>query len=241
MIVDFALLVIVTVLGVGLTVVGGFVASDRLWVRLCFFVGGPILLIGIISQGVRQIITQGSSDAAFMKAVQENGKERQRSDTKIDALYTLLQPEIREPPPAVPKVPRTGKAPGTQERQQPPTIPEQPSLPPNSANLAISQTPKISTRSDAPYETEVVIQTTTSFPSLKMLVQCDKQLVYAQPSIGGTAGTVQMMVSFGVLKDHPNIFSYSYGSSTPPFGPANPVVVDVWSRDPVTCNQAATF
>jgi len=51
----------------------------------------------------------------------------------------------------------------------------------------------------------------------------------------------QTMVSGGVLRDHPNVAAYSYGSSVPPFGPANPLVIDVWSKEPVTCNQAATF
>jgi hypothetical protein len=118
---------------------------------------------------------------------------------------------------------------------------QQPSLPPNSGKLTISQTSKTSTRADAPYETEIVIQTTESFPTLKMLVQCDKPLLDVQPSIGGTTGTVQMMVGFGILKEHPSVIAYSYGSSTPPFSPANPVVIDVWSKEPVTCKQVTTF
>jgi hypothetical protein len=236
MIVDFVLLVIVTLLGVGLTVVGGVVASEKLWVRLCFVIGGPILVIGIISQGVRQIQAQRNSDNAYMRAVQDSKDDRQRSDTKIDALYALLEPRLNEPPPVAP-----GRLYSKKPTQQPPAAPEQPVLPPNSAQLRISQTSKSSTRPDAPYQTEVVIQTTASFPSLKLLLQCDEPIVDVHPSIGGTGGLVQMMVSFGVLKDHPNVVAYSYDSSTPPFGPANPVVIDVWSKNPAKCSQAATF
>lgn len=230
MLVDLALVIIVAILGVGLTVVGGFVASDKLWVRLCFLIGGPLLIGCVIWQGIRQLNAQSASDNAFMARENENRKDRERSDLKIDALYALLQP-TRPVTPSIRPIPG-GK---------PVKEPQKPSLPPNNGKLKISQTPKTSTRADAPYETEVVIQTTDIFPSLKMLVQCDGPVVDAQPSIGGTMGTVQMMISFGVLRDHPNVIAYSYGSSTPPFGPANPVVINVWSKAPITCDQVATF
>jgi hypothetical protein len=235
-IVDFILVVIVALLGVGLTVVGGIVASDKPWVRACFLIGGPFLVICVICQGIRQMTAQSASDAAFMNVAQENGKERQRSDAKIDGLYALLLSGRREAPSLPSKSAPTGTP-----KDSPTKGTQQPSLPPNSEKLTISQTSKISTRADAPYETEIVIQTTDSFPSLKMLVQCDKPIVDAQPSIGGTMGTAQMMVSYGLLKDHPNVIAYSYGSSVPPFSPANPIVIDAWSKEPMTCKQVATF
>src|ERR1700726_1551370 len=98
MIVDFLLLVIVTLLGVGLTVVGGFVASDKPWVRGCFLIGGPILVLCIVGQGLRQIRGQIASDGAYMNSVTERGKDRQRSDAKIDSLFALLQTKLKEGP-----------------------------------------------------------------------------------------------------------------------------------------------
>ncbi len=71
MIVDFVLLIIITLLGVGLTVVGGFVTSNKSWVRACYLIGGPILILCIIGQGMRQIKIQIASDAAFMDSLTE--------------------------------------------------------------------------------------------------------------------------------------------------------------------------
>jgi len=114
--------------------------------------------------------------------------------------------------------------------------------PPNQAHLSVTQSYKTSTRPDAPVETEVVVQTDMVFPSLKFVMQCDKPLIDAQPMIGGGAGAIaQMAVSRGLAQGHPNIVVYSYGSSAPPFGPANPLVIDVWSAEPVKCEQVATF
>lgn len=112
--------------------------------------------------------------------------------------------------------------------------------PPIQAHLTISQSREISTRQDAPTATKVIVQTDRVFSSLKLVLQCDGPLVDGSATVG-TSGMVQMMVGFGVVKDHPNIFAYSYGSSVPPFGPANPLIVTLWSKDPITCNQAAAF
>src|SRR5262249_2192984 len=116
-----------------------------------------------------------------------------------------------------------------------------PTFPPTSAHLSLTQSQKISTRPDAAVETEVVIQTDVVFPTLKLVMQCDQPLVDAQPTIGGAGGMVQMAVSSGIVSDHPNVVVYSYGSSIPPFGPANPLVINVWSKQAVACNQVSTF
>jgi hypothetical protein len=78
-------------------------------------------------------------------------------------MATLAMPRLQVVPPVSPQLAPTKK---------PPKETQQPSLPPNNGQLKISQTRKTSTRADAPYETEVVIQTTDIFPSLKMLVAC---------------------------------------------------------------------
>jgi hypothetical protein len=240
MLVDFALLIIVALLGVGLTVVGGVVTSSRLGVRLCFLIGGPLLVICTIWQGTRQISAQRTSDEGFMHVVQESGKERQRSDAKIDALYALLRPELKETIPIPHGSPRPPEnTPKPTPKSETPASPQQ-LLPPNNAKVSIvSQTPKTSTRADADYETELVVQTTETFTSLKMAVECDKPLVYGAAYL--PRGSVQMMISSGVLTEHPNVFVYSYGSSTPPFSPSDPLIIDVWTKEPVTCNKVATF
>lgn len=224
MIVDFALLIIVSLLGVGLTVVGGFVASDKKWVRVCFLIGGPLLVIGTISQGFRQIKGQIDSDNEFMHLAEENSKDRQRSNAKIDSLFALLQPQAKKTPAVPPKKPAE-------------SAPKE-LLPSNYAKLTIAQTPKTSTRADAPYETEVVIQTNGSFPTLKLAIQCDKPITDGD---GYVTGEMMSAGSQFVLRDHPNIYFFSYSSSAPSFDPAHPVVIDLWSKEPLTCNQAATY
>jgi hypothetical protein len=222
MIVDFALLVVVSILSVGLVVVGGFVSTDKGWTRACFLIGGPILVLCIIGQGIRQILAQIASDDTYMSIVKENERERQRSDTKIDGLFALLQANTKE-------TPTTSDA--------NPKLPSPSLLPPNNGTLTITQSSKVSTRPDAPYETDVVVQTSTTMPTLKMAIQCDKELVSGALNMN----VVDIMESSGVLKDHPNIFIYSYSSSMLPFGPSNPVIVDLWSKKPITCNRVASY
>jgi hypothetical protein len=103
--------------------------------------------------------------------------------------------------------------------------------------LTISQTDKISTRSDAPYEIEVVIQSTVEFPELKLTFQCDKKLVNVEPMTVG----VFMMQQFGILQGHPNVYFEGYASATPPFGPANPLIFEVWTKEPAICAQVQSY
>jgi hypothetical protein len=103
--------------------------------------------------------------------------------------------------------------------------------------LIITQSPDISTREDAPYKTRVVIQSNLDFPSLKLLVQCDGPLV---DGAGGVTG-IMIMTSQGVVTDHPNLFFLTYQSATQPFGPASPIILDLWSKQPIQYTQAATF
>lgn len=234
MLLDYILLIAVALLGVGLTVVGGVVASAKQWARLCFLLGGPLLVVGVIWQGIRQISAQSAGDSAFMAEVNARKEDRRLSDAKTDSLFALIQPVVLpslSPPASKPSPPR----------RQHSGVPKGPLFPPANSTLSVSQSDKVSTRKDAPYEIEVVVQTSATFQSLKFAMQCDKPLADAQPMIGGASGTLQMMVSSGILKEHTNVFVYSYGSSVPPFGPPNPLIIDVWSKEPVKCDQVATF
>jgi hypothetical protein len=116
------------------------------------------------------------------------------------------------------------------------TAPTQPTPPPQQARLIVSQKQDISTREDAPFKTIVTVQATADFPTLKMLLKCDKPLMDGQ---GGPAG-VMMMTSQGIVKDHPNIYIFTYQSAAPPFGPQNPLILTLWSKEAIKC-EAATF
>lgn len=112
-------------------------------------------------------------------------------------------------------------------------------LPPPDGSLRVSQTEETSTRADAPNHTKVVVQTTKTFTSLKLVVECNRDIVdgRAEPSNGGAI----MMSQQGTAQGHPNIFIAAYGSATPPFSPSNPWVFDLWSKGPIACSEAATF
>jgi hypothetical protein len=135
------------------------------------------------------------------------------------------------------------KQPNSKPQQQqtaPDASTQTPSGPsPQQTRLTISQKPEVSSRQDAPYKTEVVVQTTTEFPSLKMVIQCDKPLLDGSAGVG--SGGVIMITSQGVVKDHPNLFLFTYQSAMPPFGPASPIVFNLWSKEPIKCDQVATF
>jgi len=44
-----------------------------------------------------------------------------------------------------------------------------------------------------------------------------------------------------LAKGHPNIFLYECGSAAPPFGPADPLEINLWSKRVVSCSEVATF
>ncbi len=116
------------------------------------------------------------------------------------------------------------------------TAPTQPTPPPQQAHLIVSQKQDISTREDAAFKTIVTVQATTDFPTLKMLLNCDKPLTDGH---GGLAG-VMMMTSQGIVKEHPNVYVFTYQSAAPPFGPQNPLILTLWSKEAIKC-EAATF
>src|SRR6266853_591190 len=165
LLVDIVLLVLFTLVTVGFTVLGVYLATERPKARKLFIAMGAILLIVMITQGIRQILSLSSADDAYMSIRRAMEEEKRSYDRKIDGLFVLLQPRIGEPsPPRQP--PQLPKAePKSQSTQAP-------ILPPSNGKLTMSQTSKPSTREDAPFALEVVVQTTQTFPSLKFLMQC---------------------------------------------------------------------
>jgi hypothetical protein len=216
---------LLTVLGAGLA---GHLAAKESWHKW-FFWGSGLLIVVLIYFQARSYKEPPSVDD-IANAVKKKLSETR--DTNTQALASV-PPTAEEQQKSEPKkAPRKPVA-----RDQNPTKQESSSM----AHLSVTQSLKISTRADAPIETAVVVQTDRVFPSLKFVMQCDKPLMDAQPTIGGTNGMVQMVVSSGLAQNHPNVVVYSYGSSVPPFGPANPLIIDVWSKEPVMCNHVATF
>ena len=105
-----------------------------------------------------------------------------------------------------------------------------------SAELTVTQSPDVSSNADAPYKTRVVVQTTKEFPSLRLALECDG------PILRGYGGvSVMMVTSQGVVNGHPNIYVITYQAAMPPFGPANPMQISLWSKQPLICAKASTF
>lgn len=114
-----------------------------------------------------------------------------------------------------------------------------PVSPAHSGSLTITQQDDVSTRTDAPNKIKVTIQTTVDMPTLKLALKCNVPIVQAQ---GGPAGAGLLIgTNQGIANADPTVWFFHYGSAVPPFGPSNPIVVNVWTATPAVCNQAATF
>lgn len=223
----------IAILSVGLAVLGVILASDYKVVQAGCYVGGALLVVLLIVQGIRTQRSQSDADQAFMSSQNQNRIERQQTDLKIDGLFALL--ETKKPPQPMPS--------NTHSSAKPPTLQaplddksQLPVLPP-STNLTITQTDEPSTRADAPFKSRIVVQTTQVFSSLKLAIRCNKELIDGNVDMS----EILVMARDGVVRTTPNIFIFSYESANPPFGPSNPVAVNLWSREKFTCNQAATF
>jgi hypothetical protein len=121
----------------------------------------------------------------------------------------------------------------------PTALTPEPAQPAHSAQLTITQTNDVSTRPDAPYKIKVVIQTTVEMPTLKLLLKCSVPIIDANggPSNGG----MLMNTSNGIVDADHTLYFFQYGGAFPPFGPANPIAVNIWAASPVVCDQAKTF
>jgi hypothetical protein len=111
--------------------------------------------------------------------------------------------------------------------------------PPQQERLTVIHKRQPSTREDAPYKTELTIQSMIDFPSLKLVVECDERLVDVDGHVSGWPGGLYGPGPSGILTDHPNVFIFSYTVSMPPFGRQHPIVLDLWSKKPIKCRAAA--
>jgi hypothetical protein len=111
---------------------------------------------------------------------------------------------------------------------------------PETAELTVTQSPDISTDSNAPYKTNVIVQTNHDFPTLKLALECDGPIVHGD-AVPAAGSGMMMMTSQGVVSGHPNIYVFTYGQAAPPFGPSNPLRLTLWSTQPLHCQKASTF
>ena len=130
----------------------------------------------------------------------------------------------------------------SQPKAQPETAQSQPSTtnapsPPPVAKLTVTQKLDVSDRLEFPYKTQVVVQSSLEFPTLRLAVECNGPIGDGD---GGVIG-VSMMVSQGVVAGHPNIYVLTYQSATSPLSPASPLTFYFWSKEPILCTRASTF
>jgi hypothetical protein len=108
--------------------------------------------------------------------------------------------------------------------------------PPQVAQFSVTQNQEVSSRTDAPYKIRVVVQANMDLSTLRMAVQCDGPIVAVH---GGNTGI--FLGGKGIVNGHPNVYVINYQSITPPFGPANPIILYMWSANPIRCNEVSTF
>jgi hypothetical protein len=110
-----------------------------------------------------------------------------------------------------------------------------PQPPPSNAGLTVSYAPRINSRTDATYETEITVSTTAVFPgSLKLVMTCDHPLVKVEAA-GSISRSMTMVYSDDIQPDR-RVYVLSYGSSSPGFSPSSPLVFNVWSNQKITCS-----
>jgi hypothetical protein len=203
---------------------------------------GSSLLIAAVLLGLWKITPKpkepptAQENAAAVVALEE-----QRAAARPTAQPAPLPQSTALPPtvPTSPKHPKPVEPTPTPGPAIPPTQPPSQLSPsgPEVARFILTQSEDVSSRDDAPHLTRVVIQTNVEFPTLRLALQCDGPIVEGNGGINGA----MMMVSEGVANGYPNVFVLKYGSASPHFGPASPITISLWSKQPIHCGQATTF
>jgi hypothetical protein len=225
--VDYILLILVATIGTSLTVVGGFVASEKNWVRIFFLVLGPILLVVVIWQGIRQINSQSTADSAYLNLDRTLRDERRLSDMKVDSLFALLQGKVIIPQPPKPRPKPDNKPPAKQAAQNLNTT--------DSVSwVKVSHEDRVSTRADAPFAQELIIQVSNQTSPVRAVITCNEEV------IDGDAIGVGAIVNYrkGVMSSNPKVFVLAY--QFPPLSPRQPLSIEIWTKQKATC-QAQLF
>jgi hypothetical protein len=223
MLLDYILLIVGAVIGMLLTVIAGFVATEKRWARALFLMLSPMLLATVVWQGVRQINSQSSADSAYMSLERISREERRQSDTKVDSLFALLQGKIVvTPPPRRPEI--SGSKPTSENLRTTDSV----------SWVKVTHEERPSARSDAPFAQELLLQVSNHVSPVRVVVTCNKDVV------DGDVVEVGALVSYskGVMANNPKVFVVGY--QFPPLTPRRPLGIMVWTKQKATC-QAQMF
>lgn len=222
MIVDVSLLVFISSLTVGLTVWGGYLSTSHPVARAGFIIAGMILTVLVIVQGIRQINSQSASDNSLMTMQQRIREERHLSDAKIDGLFALLKPQpLGTGAMPNPVKPRVAPRPSQPEEQTGVTA--------SASWVRVSHQDRPSTRADAPFAQELIVQVSKEVSPVRLAITCDQNIVDGKHLNGGAF----TMYSIGVLTDNPRVFVLGY--QTPPLTPAAPLDIEIWTKEKAKC------
>jgi len=260
---DIAIAVALAILVAVTTGLAGQLASTKAWHKWLFW-GTGVIMVSLI--GWQAYRSKEASDRNT-KAASDMQTSLNALQSKFDQLWGFLNPNPKQAhvdnqssgeTPAKPaeNKPKPKPTPTSTTSIQSVVAPAPSSPQDNSSNYygsmphvdfppsngvltVVSQNPITSTRSDAPYQSEIVVQSTATWQSLKLALQCNGDLVTG--SAGPSSGGMTIMTSQGLANGHPNIFLYEYQSASPPFSSSDPLKIEVWSKKPVSCGEVETF
>jgi len=95
--------------------------------------------------------------------------------------------------------------------------------------LSVNRTEVESNRADASHAVELTIHTTNAISPVRMIVECDHELVAGEHLNTGTFRTYYA----GLIKENPRAYVIRY--DFPAFTPSTPIRIKLWSREPVVC------
>jgi hypothetical protein len=95
--------------------------------------------------------------------------------------------------------------------------------------LSVNRTEVESNRVDAPHAVQLTIHTTNGLSPVRMIVECDHELVDGEHLNTGTFRTYYA----GLMKENPRAYVIRY--DFPAFTPTTPIRIKLWSREPVVC------
>lgn len=95
--------------------------------------------------------------------------------------------------------------------------------------LSVNRTGVESNRADASHAVELTIHTSSAVSPVRMIVECDHELVDGEHLNTGTFRTYYA----GLMKENPRAYVIRY--DFPAFTPTTPIRIKLWSREPVVC------
>jgi hypothetical protein len=222
-------MVVVAAFSTWMAIYGGHLAADRWWRKGLFWVPGVLCFVATVYLAVRTDRDNTDKNNAIMSSQKELQQQQQKSDQKIDIIFNLLQPSLSATHQKFQPMVKPVAAPNPSDHQG--GLPQvNPATTAEASWVRVSRTERVSTRADAPYATELVVQTSKEISPVRMIVQCDQDIVAGQHLNGGAF----MMYSVGVAQGNPKAFILRY--DFPSFTPSSPIDIELWSRSPSKCD-----